>query len=144
MLKYMDTITTINGENYIVPAKINKKQHIHRRPDNWVSLWFYKNRKKTRVLEPLDVVSDKVITSKLQYQKDIFYKMSQMSEEDEFFDYYFKLKHKIQKKNIVKKNNRYKKGNPRTKYNKNSYQWREYKRKPFIRDASGRVILEFR
>ena len=139
-----DVIAEINGENYIVPAKINKKRHTHRNPQNWVSLWFYKDRKKTRVLEPLDVVSDKVITSKLEYQKDIFYKMSQMSEEDEFFDYYFKLKHVIKDKNIVKKNNRYKKGNPRNKYNKNSNKWREYNTTPLLRDASGRVILIFR
>ena len=69
-------------------------------------MWFYKNRKKTRVFKK-DVKDDLIITSKLEYQKGIFYKMSQLSAEDDCFDYFYKLK-EDGLNNIVKKNQRYK------------------------------------
>lgn len=137
----MDTIKEINGENYKIPASLKCNPHKHRDKNNWVALWFYKNRKKTEVL-PDQVKVDKVITSKLEYQKDIFYKMSQMSEEDEYFDYYFRLKDKIRDKNLVKKNNRYKKGHPANKFGKKN-KWKEYKGLPHERDENGKFIVRF-
>ena len=97
----------INEEVYIIPEGLNLNPHKHRDAKNWVALWFYKGRHKSMVLAD-QLESDKIITSKLEYQKNIFYKMSSMSNEDEYFDYFFKLKDGSPN-NLVKKNNRYKK-----------------------------------
>lgn len=99
-------IIAIDGKNYVLPEEVVEKNHIHRKKNRWVSMWFYKNRKKTRVYKK-QVKEDLIITSKLEYQKGIFYKMSQLSAEDDCFDYFYKLKDDVPK-NIVKKNQRYK------------------------------------
>ena len=96
----------IEGKKYILPQEVLDKDHIHRNKKRWISMWFYKNRKKTRVYKK-DVKDDLIITSKLEYQKGIFYKMSQLSAEDDCFDYFYRLKEDCPK-NIVKKNQRYK------------------------------------
>jgi len=129
-------IKTINDQNYLIPEGLNINPHKHRDKTKWVSLWFYKGRRKKAVL-PHQVEVDKVITSKLEYQKDIFYKMSSMSKEDCYFDYYFKLKDDIPK-DLVKKNNRYKKINPKKKK-----KFDEYISKPYKRDAEGKFIVTF-
>lgn len=131
-------VKTINKEKYLIPRDLNINPHKHRKKKNWVSLWFYKQRRKTSVL-PNQISTDRVITSKLEYQKDIFYKMSSMSREDSYFDYYFKLKDNTPK-DLVKKNNRYKKSNPHKKIIKVN----EYQSKPYKRDASGKFIVTFK
>ena len=126
----------INEEVYIIPEGLNLNPHKHRDAKNWVALWFYKGRHKSMVLAD-QLESDKIITSKLEYQKNIFYKMSSMSNEDEYFDYFFKLKDGSPN-NLVKKNNRYKKTNPRKKKKYNDYQ-----AKPYKRDKDGKFIVTF-
>lgn len=133
----MSIIKVINGENFLVPADINLNPHKHREEEKWVSLWFYKNRRKTLVY-PEQINVDKVITSKLQYQKNIFYKMSSMSEEDVYFDYFFRLKDK-KGKNLIKKNNRFKKSNPHQKKKKKD----DYKSKSHKIDEDGKYIVTF-
>ena len=129
----------INGKKYIVPSDINERKHKHRDKKNWVSLWFYRERKKTSVKKK-NIKPDFVITSKLEYQKDVFYKMTQLSLADDSFDYYYKLKENSTK-NIVKKNSRYK--NPKNKKKRPS--WKDYKsNKPYkICEETGKFILTF-
>jgi len=129
-------VQEINGEDYLIPAGLNVSPHKHRDKENWVSLWFYKGRQKQKV-HPSEIQADKIITSKLEYQNNIFYKMSSMSKEDSYFDYYFKLKENSPK-DLVKKNNRYKKLNPKRKYKFN-----EYKAKPYKKDPNGKFIVTF-
>tara|TARA_R110002012_G_scaffold317421_1_gene533728 strand:+ start:1240 stop:1644 length:405 start_codon:yes stop_codon:yes gene_type:complete len=125
----------IDGKSYILPQEVIDKNHIHRKKKNWVSMFFYKNRKKTRVWKK-DCKDDLIITSKLEYQKGIFYKMSQLSAEDDCFDYFYKLKDNVPK-NIVKKNQRYK---MHKKYNKN-----DWKNVPptYNQDEDGKFIVRF-
>ena len=130
------TTEEINGELYLITEGLKINPHKHRDVNNWVSLWFYKGRKK-QLVEPDAIQLDKIITSKLDYQKNIFYKMSSMSKEDEHFDYYFKLKENTPK-NLVKKNNRYKKLNPKKKV-----KYEEYKSPPYKKDKDGRYIVTF-
>lgn len=129
-----DRIIIIEGKRYALPHVPMDKDHKHRNKKNWVSMWFYKNRKKTRVLKS-DVKEDLIITSKLEYQKGIFYKMSQLSAEDESFDYFYKLK-EGGLNNIVKKNQRYKVGINR----KNA--WRDTKPN-YETDKAGNFIVSF-
>lgn len=127
---------TINDETYILPNNILTKKHKHRESEKWVSMWFYKDRQKTKV-KKTEVKEDLIITSKLEYQKGIFYKLSQLSAEDDCFDYYYKLKEDIPT-NVVKKNRRYKKG-----LNKNPKQ--TWKNQPplYVRDKDGMFIVSF-
>ena len=100
-------------------------------------MWFYKTRRKTQVL-PNEVQDDFIITSKLEYQKNTFYKLTQLSLEDDSFDYYYRLKDEVPS-NIVKKNSRYKKLKKRPKAH-----WRDYKQKPHeIDEETGKFIVRF-
>tara|TARA_R110000765_G_scaffold247408_4_gene349345 strand:+ start:380 stop:793 length:414 start_codon:yes stop_codon:yes gene_type:complete len=127
-------VIEIDGKTYLLPMEVLDKNHIHRKKKKWVSMWFYKNRKKTRVYKT-ETKDDLIITSKLEYQKGIFYKMSQLSAEDNCFDYFYKLKEGVPK-NIVKKNQRYKV----KKYNNKA--WRNIPHKaPEIKD--GKFIVYF-
>jgi len=137
------SIITINEDNYLLPKDVIKN-HKHRNKNNWVKMWFFKDRKRTEI-EKNYIHVDKEITSKLEYQKNVFYKMSQLSFEDEHFDYFFKLKDECTKKNIIKKNSRFKKVLP-TKKKKalcmhNEYNY--YKKSYTIDPADGRFIVTF-
>lgn len=127
----------ICGKEYYIPCEINTEKHKHREKDKWTTLYFYKDRKKTSVKKN-QIKNDLVITSALEYQKDIFYKMSQLSAEDDCFDYFFRLKENIPSE-IIKKNSRY-------KINKRpSNAWKHIKRDPnsYEKSDDGKFIVRF-
>ena len=74
----------IDGKRYIVPNEIIKNSHKHHEPQKWVAMWFYKKNKK-KIVFPNQICDD-IITSKSEYQKDMFYKMSFVSASDDSFD----------------------------------------------------------
>lgn len=94
------------GKIVYIPNELFNQKRKHRKKEKWVRLWFYKNRRKSEV-DPDKLKIDIDITSKLEYQKGTFYKISQLSEDDLYFDYFYKLKCGLPK-DIFKKNNRYK------------------------------------
>ena len=106
----MDTDPLLNLENknymYVPDEYLDASRHKHRKPGNWSKFYFYKNRTKTDI-SPDDIKCDYEVTSSLEYQQDIFYKLSHLSDNDSTFDYFYKLKTDIP--NIMfKQNNRYK------------------------------------
>ena len=116
----MTTEIYLDGKKYILPHEIVKTTHKHHEPEKWVCMWFYKeNHNKTAVF-PDEIKSD-IITSKSEYQRGIFYKMSFVSANDDCFDYFFKLKEGVPK-NIVKKNSKYKKSRDKQKKPKHTIQ----------------------
>jgi hypothetical protein len=137
----MTTELMINGKKYIVPHEVIENSHKHHEPNKWVALWFYKDAKKELVL-PNEISSD-IITSKSEYQKDIFYKMSFVSAADDCFDYYFKLKDKVPK-NIVKKNSKFsnKKVKKRTRRKKHSNSFKFVKKK-YPKSKDGKFVVSF-
>ena len=137
-------ILTINDTRYYIPDEVFEKAHKHRLPDEWVTLWFYKNRKRTMIDNDY-IKSDKLITSKLEYNKNTFYKMTTLSAEDDHFDYFYRLKPTVAEGNILKKNNRYTKRGRRRK-NSLSADVTEYGYgvpKKFD-EKTGKVIVQFR
>ena len=135
-------IMTINDVKYYIPNKIFEKAHKHRKPVEWVTLWFYKNRKRT-FIENKNITTDKEITSKLEYNINTFYKMTTLSAEDDYFDYFYRLKPTVDKGNILKKNNRYKRrGNSKLKKH---FKGVEYgSDKPHKWTDDGKIIVEFK
>ena len=97
----MSEVLDIGGEKY--KTKI-KKQTIHRTTEGWSKLYFYRDRKRIEI-EKDNIKTDKEITSELDYNKKTFYKISIMSKEDPYFDYYFKLKDNAPS-TIIKKSKR--------------------------------------
>ena len=126
------SVIQIDSVNYYVPSSVTDKEHEHRDKEDWVRLWFYKDRKKIEIGK--DRLScDCSITSKLEYKKGVFYKMTQLSAEDNVFDFYFILKDNMNKKDVVKKNSRYKKHVKE--------EWERHGRDFCTKD--GKIILKF-
>jgi len=132
----MDKIT-LHNEEYIVSKKLLKRTHKHRYPKNWTTLWFYKDRLRTKINGKISC--DKYITSKLEYQRGTFYKMSAMSREDPTFDYYFCLKPDVKTKNIIKRNGKHK--GKCLDPNKRICHWKDYMA-PLER-VDGKIIVSF-
>ncbi len=131
----------LDGKKYEVPNEIIKNSHKHHEPNKWVAMWFYKKNKKQLVCP--DEISSDIITSKSEYQRDIFYKMSFVSAADDCFDYFFKLKPNVPK-NIVKKNSKWgsgKKVKTRTKKGQNKH-FQKVKTKYPIKN--GKFVLSFK
>ena len=137
----MEKLIRINGKEYIIPNEIfdKKIKQKHRKKNKWCNLYFFKNRKKNVITDKNQVKDDLVITSALQYQRDTFYKMSSISQEDDTFDYYYKLKHNTTT-DIVKHKSRSKKSLKKTKY-----KWQDYKRplSEYERSADGKFVVRF-
>ena len=85
-----------------VVAKYNHKHQNHNK--DWTRFYYYQDKKKTMVGAD-NVDYDYEVTSTLAYNKNCFYKMTNMSSRDTFFDYYFKLKNNLPKI-VAKKSNR--------------------------------------
>jgi len=87
------------------PEIVQKYNHKHNDAKNWSRFYYYRDKKKTLVTNN-NIDYDYEVTSTLSYNKNVFYKMTTMSMDDNFFDYYFKLKSDLPKC-IVKKSNRF-------------------------------------
>ena len=127
----------LGKKEYIISKKLLKKKRKHRNPKNWVTLWFYKDRLRTKISGK--IACDSMITSKLEYQKNTFYKMSAMSLEDPTFDYFFCLKPDIKEKNIIKRNGRHR--GRCIDPNKRIVHWKDYMA-PLTR-IDGHVVVDF-
>ncbi len=83
---------------------IQKYKHKHSKEKEWTRFYYYKNKKRVEIM-PNNVEYDYEVCSTLAYNKNVFYKMTTMSNSDTFFDYYFKLKPKLPKV-VIKSSNR--------------------------------------
>tara|TARA_R110001592_G_scaffold184578_3_gene428344 strand:+ start:638 stop:1045 length:408 start_codon:yes stop_codon:yes gene_type:complete len=86
---------------------INKYKHKQQQPKDWVRFYYYKNKRRHEV-QPKNIEYDYEVSSTLNYNKNTFYKMTTMSTQDGYFDYYFKLKSHLPNV-VVKKCNRHNK-----------------------------------
>ena len=87
------------------PANIiTKYSHKHKIPSDWIRFYYYKDKQRQEASMD-DIAFDYEVSSTLNYKKNVFYKMTTMSNTDAFFDYYFKLKNDLPKI-VVKKSNR--------------------------------------
>ena len=112
-------------ESEVVPKKYKKRKN------NWKKLYYFKKRKKTEII-PKNITTDKIITSALQYQVGVFYKISQESERDEYFDYYFILKEDAPQ-TILK---------PTRRHHKKTA-WKYERSNEFELDECGNIVLTF-
>lgn len=90
----------------IKPSDITEPQHKHRKKEDWVKLHYYRDRRST-IIEN-DKIKDIVgeITSIGEYNKNTFYRLSQVSSKDPVWDTYIKLKSNLPPE-IAKRNHRY-------------------------------------
>ena len=136
----------IKNEKYHVPDELKTAiKSKHRNPKTWCKFYWYRDRTKQEV-DQNKIKQDKVITSRLDYCRDTFYKISAMSAQDEYFDYFFKLKPHLDK-TVVKKNERFKKEsfNPQAPFKKRRE--KSWKDKPYPSNYEytddGKVIVRF-
>jgi len=83
---------------------VAKYNHKHQNQKNWTRFYYYKDKKR-HIVGKDNLEYDYEVSSTLAYNKNVFYKMTTMSNQDTFFDYYFKLKNDLPKI-VVKKSNR--------------------------------------
>ena len=117
----MDQIK-IGGEIYYIPKNLKTGKWKNRRK-NWVATYYF-DKKKIPVSKDQIDDTQKVITSRTDYRKDIFYKNSAASKKDPIFDIYYKLKSNIPSVYIREKHLKAKRKSVRTyiqnlDYNKN-------------------------
>jgi len=119
---------------YCPPEIVAKYNHKHNNPKNWSRFYYYRNKKKTLVPNN-NIEYDYEVSSTLAYNKNVFYKMTTMSHDDNFFDYYFKLKPDLPKC-VIKKSNRFNKVQKRMTIKK-------FDINDFDRSDDGKFILRF-
>ncbi len=90
---------------YCPKEVVAKYKHKHTKEKDWTRFFYYKEKRRHCVL-PENIEFDYEVSSTLAYNKNVFYKMTTMSNQDTFFDYYFKLKDELPKI-VVKKSNRH-------------------------------------
>lgn len=96
-----------NLKIYCPPSIITKYKHKQQKPKDWTRFYYYKNKRR-HLVEGSAVSYDYEVSSTLNYNKNTFYKMTTMSSQDGYFDYYFKLKDHLPNV-VVKKCNRHNK-----------------------------------
>ena len=129
-----------DGKMVFIPREYFEKHRSHRNKDKWIRLWFYKDRQRLPVTKS-QVKYDYDVTSKLEYHLGTFYKLSQLSAEDDTFDYYFKLKSGLPK-DVFKKNNRYK--SPSSMRRTQANRWKENPvPKTFVVNNEGKFLVSF-
>ena len=104
----MDPLKNLVDGNYMYVSneyQASCTKHKHRDLSQWSKIYFYKDRQKT-IVPPDTIKVDHEITSSLEYQHNIFYKLSHLSDNDATFDYYYKLKSDVPSI-LFKPNNRY-------------------------------------
>ena len=75
----------------------------------------------------------------LAYNKNVFYKMTTMSNQDTFFDYYFKLKNNLPKIVVKKSNRKGKSDRTKVQFEKE----KEKKKNTYDISADGKFICHF-
>lgn len=81
------------GKEYFLPKQIIK-ENCHPFDSNdfgYTTCYFFKKRKKMEV-SPTQQKPQYTVTSKKKYEKDTFYKLTQISKTAKYFDYFMKLK----------------------------------------------------
>jgi len=93
-----------NLKIYCDPSIVTKYSHKQTNPKEWVRFYYYK-KKRRHIVNKENISYDYEVSSTLNYNKNVFYKMTSMSASDGYFDYYFKLKDHLPS-TVVKKSNR--------------------------------------
>ena len=113
---------------------IQKYKHKHQKSQEWTRFYYYKNKRRV-IVGAENLAYDYEVSSTLAYNKNVFYKMTTMSESDTFFDYYFKLKPELPKV-VIKSSNR--------KSERTRNHWKSPPKPPrHIDPETGNVIVKF-
>ncbi len=79
---------------YIDEAIISKYSRQVTHPSEWSRFYYYRNKKRTDVKKS-QILTDLQVSSTNLLHRGTFYKMTHLSNDDLFFDYYYKLKDTI-------------------------------------------------
>ena len=82
--------TLIKKEIY-VPRIIEENKRKHTNPKEWINMYYYIDKKRTKAK-----INKNIVTSKTPIRKNNFYKITSLSKKDAVFDYYKILKPEFQ------------------------------------------------
>ena len=114
-----------NLKIYCPPSLITKYSHKHKIPNDWIRFYYYKNKQR-KECGPDNIAFD--------------YEVSSMSSDDNYFDYFFKLKADLPKC-VVKKCNRYGKSEKQKKMK--MADWRNPPKNPPEISDDGKFVCRF-
>ena len=124
-----------NLKIFCPPNIVTKYSHKQQAPKDWTRFYYDKNKKR-HLVKPENIDYDYEVSSTLNYNKYVFYKMTTMSNQDGYFNYYFKLKDNLPNV-VIKKSNRHNKSE-KTKSFVNNMKVSDYET-----DKNGKFIVRF-
>lgn len=108
-------------KNILIPNEILKKKRKHKNKKEWITIYYYVDKKRCKA-----VIDENICSSKLELRRNCMYKISNLSRNDNLYDYYRILKPEISENLRVKEVARLNTLKSRT--NENPY---DYKRKTY-------------
>ena len=81
----------------LVPEKIETKKRKHKNKKNWITIYYYIDKKRCKA-----VINENVCSSKVELRRNCMYKISNLSKNDNLYDYYKILKPHIAENTRIK------------------------------------------
>ena len=134
-------------KNILIPEEIIKKKRKHKNKKDWITIYYYVDKKRCKA-----IINENICSSKVELRRNCMYKISNLSKNDNLYDYYRILKPHIAEntrvKEIARLNTLKSRGtNNVYNYNKKKYKkidnsWRGEKIDK-IKINNGPIILHF-
>ena len=77
-------------KSILIPTNILKKKRKHKNKKDWITIYYYIDKKRCKA-----VINENICSSKVELRRDTMYKISNLSKNDNLYDYYRILKPKI-------------------------------------------------
>ena len=134
-------------KSILIPEEIITKKRKHKNKKEWITIYYYVDKKRCKA-----VIDENICSSKIELRRNCMYKISNLSKNDNLYDYYRILKPEIAEnlriKEIARLNTLKSRGNSniydytKKKYKKIDNSWRGEKCNQ-IKVHSGPIVLHF-
>ena len=84
-------------KNILIPTEILNKTRKHKNKKEWLTIYYYVDKKRCKA-----IINDNICSSKIELRRNCMYKISNLSKNDDLFDYYKILKPNISENSRIK------------------------------------------
>tara|TARA_R100001591_G_scaffold105354_1_gene113358 strand:+ start:1505 stop:1927 length:423 start_codon:yes stop_codon:yes gene_type:complete len=134
-------------KSILIPEEIITKKRKHKNKKEWITIYYYVDKKRCKA-----VIDENICSSKIELRRNCMYKISNLSKNDNLYDYYRILKPEIAEnlrvKEVARLNTLKSRSNTnvydytKKKYKKSDNSWRGEKCNQ-IKVHSGPIVLHF-